>query len=357
MLTYQLQDRTFCLKQGEKFTFPNKLVIKIVLAPTAQFGVENLDPSLDPGFSGDRHAKTTFVGSEANLHFYLNIGQHVLSVKNIQKPLNVVSDSLEQSLKCSGNEIILTTKCRDIKQLVEIITDLHYNLPIILNLEFFDPPIVKQTSGKLGNVDFTWDMLFVTGDFKVTTLESQEKLVVNAFNRFPMFTNGANRRLLNALQYFHVACRLEATGNSPWEFMSESVLNYCKVLQIMFGEKRDEVREGLKKLGYEETEIEGIFMPIMILRDYFDVGHPSLVILEFKQLQILYRYLEKIQSQFRELIMKVFAQLQKDTNRNKYDLDAALQPDKQEQRKFDAIISNIKKSMDKTSGISKKSLT
>jgi hypothetical protein len=67
--------------------------------------------------------------------------------------------------------------------------------------------------------------------------------------------------------------------------------------------------------------------------------------------------LEKIQSQFRELIMKVFAQLEKDTNRNKYNLDAALRPDKQEQRKFDEIINNIKKSMDKTSGISKKSLT
>ena len=56
-----------------------------------------------------------------------------------------------------------------------------------------------------------------------------------------------NRRIIAALKYYYTACRLSRVGNSPWEFMSEIILNFCKVLESLFPASRDTVREGLVK--------------------------------------------------------------------------------------------------------------
>lgn len=47
----------------------------------------------------------------------------------------------------------------------------------------------------------------------------------------------SNRRLAAALHYYYVAKRLTEAGNLPQEFMTEIILNYYKVLEILFSDK------------------------------------------------------------------------------------------------------------------------
>ena len=114
-----------------------------------------------------------------------------------------------------------------------------------------------------------------------------------------------------ALHYFHVACRLTRVGNSPWEFMSEAILNYCKVLEVLFppkddGKTMDAVRTELRVLGYSDDRIERDFIPAMALRNGIDVGHVHLALLTQTQLQILHHYTESAEFAFRSLIRRVF---------------------------------------------------
>ncbi len=53
--------------------------------------------------------------------------------------------------------------------------------------------------------------------------------------------------------------------------MSEIILNYNKILEVLFGQRRDKIRDGLSSLGYSPDDIEDKYIPINILRNQIDV--------------------------------------------------------------------------------------
>jgi hypothetical protein len=87
--------------------------------------------------------------------------------------------------------------------------------------------------------------------------------------------------------------------------MSEIILNFNKVLEILIGPSQDKVRKELLKFGYNADEIEMKFIPIMILRNHFDVGHVFIKIINEDCLTLLYEYLKKSETDFRDLLKKV----------------------------------------------------
>jgi len=107
--------------------------------------------------------------------------------------------------------------------------------------------------------------------------------------------------------------RLSVCGDSPWEFMAETILNYAKCLDILFVKSentREDLRVGLKALGYTDEEIEGDFIPITILRSCVDVAHPRVAIYKRDDLQVLYRYLDLVEVKFRDLFQKILIKVQ-----------------------------------------------
>ena len=342
MLTYQLQDRRFRIEKGTKLIFPNSAEIKVLLGPTIQFGVEKDIDKSEPIKSGKTYVKTVTKGKGARIIFDANNGRTAAISEKMLEPLDVTVESKDSIFKCNGNEITLKFECQTINELADVVSSLHYGIPMILNIEFADPPFVIRTSGRVGEVEFNWEITKGQFDFYVTDQEKQKISIYDTFKRFGFFSNSTNRRLLAALHYFHVACRLFVSGNSPWEFMAETVLNYCKTLQILFGETRDKVRDGLRNIGYGNSEIERFFIPVMILRSFFDVGHPSVVLLKPAQLQVLYRYLETVNEKFRELIKHIFSKID-DGNYSTIPHEGLL-PDKEKQKEIDVFINSIKKS-------------
>jgi hypothetical protein len=114
-----------------------------------------------------------------------------------------------------------------------------------------------------------------------------------------------NRRLVAALHYFHVAVRLARVATSPGEFLAEALLNYCKVLEVLFSDSTETVRLRLKELGYASEEIERDYVPAMILRSKIDVAHVSLALFTPHQLATLHRYADRAEGAFRSLLSRV----------------------------------------------------
>ena len=302
MLTYQLQQRLCRIKNEKDFVFPNDVEIEIFYEPTEQFGVMSDPPKL---------SKTAVKNSKVNHYWDANTGKH----GNVSDPplqtIQAVLKLDELQLEITGNILKAKTRCQSFEELSDLLTILHYFLPILLNLELAEPPVVKTTRGRVGESIFGFELESAGHLIDVITKENQEKRIIDSFHRITLVTELSNRRLAAACYYYYVAKRLVESGNSPYEFLAEVVLNLCKVLQALFGERYDDVRAELKKFDYSEEDIEKIFIPLMVLRNEFDVGHVSIKLFNREQLNALYTFLENIDTVFKVLLKKVMDKVAK----------------------------------------------
>ena len=295
MLTYQLRKRVFRVENGQTLSFPNSAELLIVLQPLQLFGVEA---------AGGR---TAVRAVEATVQFNANTGEHFIESGRPLEPLEVTIEEPGRRWDLQGNVLrVIIDRCESNQVLTELIESLYYGLPILLNIELADPPVVERIAGKVGSTWFRWELVDWQMTFQTTEQEVQERKVAESWQRLGLLTR-ENRRLTAGLHYFHMACRLVGAGHSPWEFMAESMLNLSKVLEVLFppsgdGMTRDAVRMGLRGLGYSDLEVERDFLPAIALRNEIDVGHVDLSLFTRRQLHALHRYAEAAENAFREML-------------------------------------------------------
>lgn len=199
--------------------------------------------------------------------------------------------------------------------MTKLIWSVYFGFPLLLNIEFFDPPIIERVDGCIGSVNFRWELADWNLQFQTTTQYKQETNVANSWSRFYIITLPERRRLLAALHYFHVASRIARRGQTAGEFLPEVLLNLAKTLEVLFpptgdGNTRDAVRSFLEKLGYSESQIEGDFIPAMALRNEIDVGHVEFGVFTMDQLTVLHSYTERAELAFRDMLKRVVARVE-----------------------------------------------
>lgn len=292
MLTYLLHERIFMVEDEGKFTFPNDLKLSVKLSPPEAFG------------SSDGKSRLIVHGRKTTLLWNANNGRTTAQSEPALEPLEIILKTPNTNFSMRGDTIEYTQPCNNIEEAVGCVAAFQFVLPVLLNIDFADPPVIDCIKGSLGEVNFIWQHKGDAHQFRPRTTESLEQWVVDSHKYMSLFSGVQNRRLVAALHYFHICSRLLVSGNGPWEFMAEAILNLCKVLEILFG-SRDDVRIGLGRLGYDKGEIEGDFIPIMLLRDSLDVAHPRLTIFEDNDLTVFYKFLYKSEDRFRDLLKRV----------------------------------------------------
>lgn len=330
MLTYQLQDRVFHVTEGEA-TFPNRVQIEVRLAPAHVFG------------AADSPGRFMVKGREHGIEYNGNVGRLLIQPKPPLERLAVRIESPNTLVELDGNIVQYTRECTNLQELERSIDALLYLLPTLLSVAFPEPVFVESIHGKIGDAAFNYIHARGTADLIVIDENLLVKQFAECVERCKFVSTAVNRRLLAGLHYFSVASRLHAAGHSGWEFMAEFVLNCCKALDIMFGGSRDKIRDGLSQLGYSDAEIEGNFIPITILRNHFDVGHPRLAILRSEQLQTIYQYLACTESQFKELFGRILDRIANGSHVMNPPSDLSL--DSGEQSELDHLVDTMSRSM------------
>lgn len=322
MLTYHLQSRVFVVPSGKEIVFPNKAKIKVTMSPGVAFGTEDI-PS-----------RTLIKAHEASLLINSNTGRWVGQSKPPLEPFDVKIKFTNLEMLLKGNILTLEFECDSLSTLDGLITGLKFVFPTLLNLEFSDPPTVESISGSVGDVEFVWEHRRSEWMITMRTLEENvlEKYVEESFEYLQLFNGINNRRLAVALSYFHLAVRLNVCGDSPWEFMAETILNYCKALDILLvtsKDSREDIRRELGLLGYSDVEIEGDFIPLTILRNFVNVAHPKVALFKRNDLRILYKYLVHSEQVIREFLQRILKKI----SNNEYSIpqedDLELKPDDQ----------------------------
>lgn len=283
MFTYQVRERQYKHSTGQELVFPNIVELTLILQPPQPFGLTS---------GGGRTAVRNVA---AKLIFNANSGHHFVESSEPLQPLEVVIQETIRRIELQGNSLQITERFDTLLDLDLTLHSLYFGLPILLNVEFADPPYVERVEGRVGDVPVRWELDNWRMELQLTTQEEQENKVLDSWNRFDIISQPSNRRLLAALHYFHIFCRLCRAGNSPWEFMSEALVNLSKVLEVLFpatgeGQTIDAARRGLLKLNFSNEQIEGEFIPAIVLRSNVDSAHVDLSIFTTAQLRVLHSY-------------------------------------------------------------------
>ena len=314
MLSYRLQKRHFKVVEGQA-TFPNTVRVEMRLAPPTPFG----------GSVGGGRTATRAV--PASMFFNANNGRTNITSASAFEPVDVTIQSENMTLKVKGDLLSLDAACDTLNNLAGLVESVYHLFPVIANVEFGDPPTVLHVSGSIGTARFRWELAELYGEAATTTTEEQEQRLARAWEWMSLFGEGRNRRLVAALHYFHVACRLLATGDSPWEFMGEVILNFAKTLQALFGERGEHVRAGLQVFGYSAEETEH-FITVMGLRDEIDSGHIMLSLMDEEQARSLYLFIQGRELRFKKLLRRVLVAVAQGDYRINGEPDLTLDADK-----------------------------
>lgn len=294
MLTYQVRPRVIRISNNQEPQFPAEVEISLYFQPLQPFG------------KASGGGLTAVQSKGARVFFNANTGQHFVESNSPLAPLQVCIEEPHRLVMLEGNRLTIKERCEERKNFTDLLESLYFGLPLLLGVEFADPPVVERADGKIGSVPFRWELSDWHVDLDITSQERQEQKVTTVWNRFSVLSAPHRRRLIGALHYFHVACRLKREGKTPGEFLAEALFNFHKVLEVLYGPNRDNVRASLAQLDFSSEEIERDFIPSMLLRNSVDVGHPMLALLTLHQLETLHRYADRAEAAFRDLLRRIF---------------------------------------------------
>lgn len=306
VLTYIVRPRTIYTEpEGARLVFPGDVELEFRLEPGGAFG-EDVPPRL-----------TVPLGAKARFGWNACRGETIIQTDARLSPLDFQLDMKDGSIHVDGPVLRLHAHVVSRLDLEQLIQSYFYALPPLLGLEMLDSCIFSEVLGRLGNISFCWGLLRSGMEsVDVTTCDIQEERFRRALSRLGVLDerNGlANRRLLAATQYFHIACRLAHTPGRRWEFLSETLLNYAKVLESLFPPNADgtisSTRVGLTSLGFDAASIEALYIPALALRNAVDVAHPTLAAFNDKQLATLEQYTDLAESAFRDLLRRIFVRI------------------------------------------------
>jgi hypothetical protein len=209
-----------------------------------------------------------------------------------------------------GNVASVSLICRDEKHLERWLDTLFFVLPSILARYIPDVPYSTHAWGLLDDIPFRvqYESTDVVASTTVTSKAHQEDMVTEAWVLTLMAAS--NVRLRAGCEYFHAACRLLDAGCNRFEFTAEAILNFAKCLQALCGDTRDDARKNLRALGYNSGDLDGRFIPALVLRDQFDVAHIALSRLTRDELRVLHDYADIAEAAFRDLVARVLTEVQ-----------------------------------------------
>jgi hypothetical protein len=245
----------------------------------------------------------------------MNTGAFSTTLNPPLKPLSaafVGPDGL--SVKWNGHVLSIGQTFNTLDELSDLVEGVYFVIPMYLNVDFADPPTIDRVEGDIAGIPFSWELMSALGPTHTTTQDQQEESALKAWERLSLTSNVNRRRLLAALHYFHVACRLSRQAGAPGEFLSEVLLNFAKTLVVLFppsgkGMTYQAARRGLERLGYTSSEIERQFIPALCFRNKIDVGHVDLSIYTREQLTLIHDYAENAEKSFRALLSRMLAKI------------------------------------------------
>ena len=228
------------------------------------------------------------------------MGAGHISTDVIEK-LNLGLTGSQFKLIFDGNICTLKISATDSKDLMHQIEGGIYSILYYVSLYLNEAINITKILGSNGKCKFNLMVYNPVGQFQTSDRESQQKRIIDAYNH----TNLKNKRLFTAVSYYYKVLRIYQLVLHNYELNSEIFLNLYKILEMLFTSKRDKWREELKKLDYNDNEIEKWFIPIYLIRNEFDIGHSTFYIPTDDERSAVEDFLRIVNVKIQKLLIKL----------------------------------------------------
>jgi hypothetical protein len=192
MLTYQVRRRgVYTEPLGTPLLFPNDAELVFHFAPAGPFG-----GTTSRGYTAvHRKEITTFFNS--------NTGRSLVESSEPLDPVEVSLRLSDGTVRFVGPSCTVSFRCESRLELQSMLESYYYLLPLLLNVDFQDAPIIERVTGRVGSTQFHWGVIQpISVPFDATTTEQQEKRIVLVVRRMSLLDERrakSARRLAAAL--------------------------------------------------------------------------------------------------------------------------------------------------------------
>jgi hypothetical protein len=283
--------------------FPGPAKINFHLEPQRLFGV------------GHDFGRFTIEGKDkTNVEIDANFGSVQLKSDTPLRQLGFSSQIEGNDTSLNKSILTVVKTCDSANALHTYISHFYLRLGPILSIRLPEPVVVSRVDGDVNGAPFAWEFGMYGDDselrinFICMSADRSEAWIEAALHLLPQLKGDQGIRVLHACSFFMNAMRLNLAGTSLREFMAEHILNLAKVLQVLFvhsSSERDDVRKGLRAVGICKAEIEGVFIPVLLLRSSLGVAHPKLTIPAGQIMDEVREFIEFAEGPYRKMLWSV----------------------------------------------------
>ena len=109
--------------------------------------------------------------------------------------------------------------------------------------------------------------------------------------------------------YWRQAYRLRSNHPFTISFLPDVVLNLAKAIEIVLSGHRDTARKRARDFGLDSKFIEERIVPILIVRNHLDVGHPATGVLSQEEIKVLSDYSDQAFESVSKLLDDLFVKV------------------------------------------------
>ncbi len=270
-MTYFLAQSRRIQWLGEKLpNFPSELEIIIDFAPEDSFGVRGSAP------------RTTIkLGTRAQINLDANEGVTFIEGELIDE-LSCEFQVNELSGMWRGNVLTIIVLVSSMEDVRRIILSANHMLPATLSFHLKIFVWIRKFGAQIDNCRFNVEAVDNRSHFMVASTEINQSYSIEAAQDW-VSLGAHSRRLVVAMYYFRQALRLEAIQPDTQSMTAEVVLNLCKAVEAIFPGSRDAIRQRAMKIGVNLELLEKRIIPLLLIRNEFDVAHAALTPLQTGQ--------------------------------------------------------------------------
>jgi len=241
-----------------------------------------------------------------SIYWDANIGRKEPYSTTFLEPLSVEMKNHGMSLTMKGNDITATFQAENLDHVSTVLDLIELQVPAYLSVTNVVNITVERLFGTIGSdIEVTFELSEMRLPIPLTNMEARQDACREALE-LGTLTSPAISRLLVACFYYQQARRMTSPLESrvPELNASELLVDLVKSLEILLGSSRDEMRQGCKRLGFSQTEIESQIIPIVLARNELDGGHPVGTRLSDEDISVLLEYVERASQNVRVILLR-----------------------------------------------------
>jgi hypothetical protein len=292
--------RTARVLQGDlaSIAWPSDAIVYADLEPPDLFGE-----------AADANPREVVLQSAAGVKAFWdnNTGRtHVESDVHMKPAASILRALSDVQLAVYGTRLSATFRANDMGEVMDVAHWIEFYYCPFLSLSTGVYVVPRRLHGQIGNgCAINFEFVKLSTQLKVFRDDVRDRALELARD-FADMQDARVPRLVLASLYFRQACRLQSSRQVlvPALGISEAVINLAKALNVLFGDSNDEIREGMKLLGFSHEEVESQIVPIMLIRSSMDVAHAVNRRLNTAQVDTLFEYCQRATRNVRAVILK-----------------------------------------------------